>query len=153
MLFESHAKFARKVSLSLARRGFSADAALFKECALFCEFLVHVKSLPGSSCWAEYRKLLKKFIKNTQDACMRHKDIPVCADYMVKNKEFKGGCFSDLSENEAAIYAECMNDERVINKDICCKSIANVRETSGYTTAQSVFADRVQSQGGRKRKQ
>lgn len=150
MLFSTHAKLAKKVALSLGRRGYSADAALFKECALFCESLDQMKANVGSPCWTDYQKILRKLIKNTNDACMRHKDIPICVDYIAKNKEFKGGCFHDLSNVESQIYEECMNDDRVTNKEICCNSIKGVRNTSGYNTAQDVFADRVS--GGRKQK-
>ncbi len=78
--------------MSLARRGLTKDAAAFKECALFCEFLDKLKeSVSQPSCQADYDRILKKHIKCTLAICKQHSDVPACVDFMTKTSKVGGG--------------------------------------------------------------
>jgi hypothetical protein len=95
MHLANHAKASKKVYQSLARRNLDKEANVFKECALFCEFLEKLKeSISQPICEAEYTRLLKKHIKATLSICKRHSDVPACSDYITKT-HMSGGGFLD----------------------------------------------------------
>lgn len=110
MNYLEHAKWCKKVAIGLGRRGLKKDAAVFQECAAFCEFLATLKKKVKSPlCWKDYLKLHLKHLKAIVGICKRHPDIPVLAEYV--QSRLRGGEYDVEKKEETIESAEVDNEE------------------------------------------